>query len=61
MQHYMQPPGGTHFEKGYGDVRPLRPHFSRSLSSSLRPPFSRFQFFKSPFRQKLQILQNLPL
>ena len=49
-------PGGTHLEKGYGDVRPLRPPFSRSLSSSLKPPFQHVQFFKTPFSTKISNL-----
>ena len=45
--------GGTHFEKGYGDVRPLRPPFHALSAVPWDPHFSMFQFFKTPFSTKI--------
>ena len=41
-------------------IRAFKTPFSRAFSSSLRSLFSMFQFFKTPFSTKSQILQNLP-
>ena len=68
---YHTSPGGTYLEKWYGlrGCAALKTHFSRSLSSSLRPPFQqKLQFFTNfavldpKFTKKSvpkpQILQN---
>ena len=45
--------GGTHFEKGYWDVRPLRLPFHALSAVPYDPHFSMFQFFKTPFSTKI--------
>ena len=49
--------GGTHLEKGYGDVRPLRPPFHALLSQQFpKTPISAcFRPLRPPLHQKSQI------
>ena len=50
-----------HDPGGFDKKPPLRPHFHALSAVPLDPHFSMFQFFKIPFQQKSQILQNLLL
>ena len=54
-------PGGTHLEKGYGDVQPLRPPFHALSAVPQEPHFSMFPFFKTLFSTKVKNLnKNMP-
>ena len=49
------PGGGTHLDKGYVDVRPLRPLFTLSHQFPKTPISACFSSLRPPFQQKSQI------
>ena len=54
----LQPPGGTDLERGYGDVRPWRPHFHASPAVRKGPISSKRVSSQDPFWENLGILAS---